>query len=263
MRHYPLACRFVFGVSQNSVLRHPPISHEKLLLILFFHLAAGLDEAADGELQILLGMGRRDLGADPGLALGHHGIGEADGVNAQLVELLGHAGGLMLVIEHDGHAGMGAVDNIEAVVLQRLAVAHGDILQMIPEAGIPLQHLDALQRTGGNSRSQCIGEQVGTAALPQQIDDLLLAGGEAAGSAAQGLTEGAGDDIHPAHDTAVLRRAAAMLAHETGGVAVVHHHHGAVLVGQVAHALQVGNDAVHGEHAVSGDELDPCAGSIG
>ena len=52
-----------------------------------------------------------------------------------------------------------------------------------------------------------------------------------AGSAAQGLTEGAGDHVHPSHDAAVLRGAPAVLAYKAGGVAVIHHDHGAVLVG--------------------------------
>ena len=45
-----------------------------------------------------------------------------------------------------------------------------------------------------------------------------------------------------------------MLADEADGVAVVHHHHRVVFLRQVADASQVGDDAVHREHAVGGDQ---------
>ena len=82
-----------------------------------------------------------------------------------------------------------------------------------------------------NGGSQGVGEEIGAAPLAQEVNDFPLAGGKAAGSAAQGLTEGAGDHVHPSHDAAVLRGAPAVLAHKAGGVAVIHHDHGAVLVG--------------------------------
>ena len=53
-----------------------------------------------------------------------------------------------------------------------------------------------------------------------------------------------------------------MLAHEAHGVAVVHHYQRIELVGQVAYALEVGYVAVHGEHAVGGDELYLAAGIL-
>ena len=43
-------------------------------------------------------------------------------------------------------------------------------------------------------------------------------------------------------------------AHEADGVRVIDHHQRVVLVRQVADAAQVGDDAVHREHAVGGDQ---------
>ena len=47
---------------------------------------------------------------------------------------------------------------------------------------------------------------------------------------------------------------AAVVAQKARSVAVVYHDHGVVFVSQITHAFQVGNNAVHGEHAVGGDQ---------
>ncbi len=38
-------------------------------------------------------------------------------------------------------------------------------------------------------------------------------------------------------------------------MSVIDHHHRAILFGEVADALHIGDDAVHGKHAVGGDQL--------
>ena len=74
--------------------------------------------------------------------------------------------------------------------------------------------------------------------------------GIAAGRAAHGLAERAGDNIDAAHHTAEFRRAAAMRAHEADGVAVVNHRQRVIAVRQIADGLEVCNIAIHGKHAV-------------
>ena len=118
---------------------------------------------------------------------------------------------------------------------------------------------EAAPTIGGGQR---VGEQVRPAALAQQVDDFLSPAGVAAAGAAQGLAQRAGDDVHAAHHAVIFVRAAAVLAHEADGVRVVDHHQRVVLVGQVADARQVGDDAVHGEHAVGGDEAEPGVGRL-
>ena len=54
-----------------------------------------------------------------------------------------------------------------------------------------------------------------------------------------------------------------MPPHETDGVRIVHHHQRAVLLGEVADRGQVGDIAVHGEHAVGGDQAETRAGGLG
>ena len=65
-----------------------------------------------------------------------------------------------------------------------------------------------------------------------------------------------------AHHAVMFVRAAAVLAHEAHGVRIVDHHQGVVLVGQIADARQVGDDAVHREDAVGGDQAEPGAGGL-
>ena len=57
-------------------------------------------------------------------------------------------------------------------------------------------------------------------------------------------------------DAAVLVRPAPGLADEAGGVRVVHEHHGVVLLGQRDDLVQLGEVAVHGEHAVGDDHAE-------
>ena len=107
-----------------------------------------------------------------------------------------------------------------------------------------------LQRPGGDRRRERIGEEIGPRPLPEQIDDRLRRGDEAAHAAAERLAEGAGDDVDAIARAGQRRRAAPLFAEMPGGVAVVDQHHRAVAVGERADLLQLGDIAVHREHAV-------------
>ena len=61
----------------------------------------------------------------------------------------------------------------------------------------------------------------------------------------------------------MLRRAAPVFADKADRVRIVDHDQRAVSVGQIADAGEVGDDAVHREHAVGGDQLEARAGGIG
>src|ERR1700686_246464 len=62
-------------------------------------------------------------------------------------------------------------------------------------------------------------------------------------------------DIYAPVHAEVIDRAAAVAAQYAGGVRVVDHHDGAVFFGQVAESGQRANVAVHGEHAVTDQQL--------
>ncbi len=101
-----------------------------------------------------------------------------------------------------------------------------------------LQQVEHLQRGRRDRRRDAVGEQIGPRALAQPADDFPARGDIAAAGAAQGLAEGAGEDVDPADDAAQFMRAAAARADEAGGVRVVDHDQRAVAVGEVADLLR-------------------------
>lgn len=125
------------------------------------------------------------------------------------------------------------------------------------------EQFEHFQRCGRDARRQRVREQIGTRALPQQLDDLAPRGHVTARRAAQRLAERARDDVDAALDAAILQGAAPVLADEADGVRIVDHHERAVAVGQIAHALQVRDDAVHREYAVGRDQLEARARRVG
>lgn len=118
-----------------------------------------------------------------------------------------------------------------------------------------LQQVEDLEGGGGDDRGEGVGEEVRAGALAQQGDDLGAGCDVAAGGAAEGLAEGAGDDVDAVHDAVQLGGAAAAGADEADRVRVVDHHHGVVPLGQVADLGERGDVAVHREDAVGDDEL--------
>ena len=204
-----------------------------------------------------------DLGADAVLALGHHGVAEGHHVHALFQHPLGELMSGPGIGEHDGDNGVLPGQQVEAQLLHLGAEVPGVFVDLVPQLRGGGEQLQGFQRGGADGRSQGVGEEVGPAALAQQVHDLLPGGGVAAGGPAQGLAEGTGEDVHPALDAAELRSAPALVPHEAHGVAVVHHHQGVKLIGQIADPLEVGDVAVHGEHAVGSDELHLAAGGLG
>src|SRR3989442_202193 len=57
------------------------------------HLGPGRDECLDGPLEVVAGVGGRDLGPDPGLALGYDGVRKPDHVDPFLEHRRRHPAG--------------------------------------------------------------------------------------------------------------------------------------------------------------------------
>ena len=201
-------------------------------------------------------MACRDLCTDSVAALGNDGIAEGNDVNALLQHAVSKLAGDLGIVQHDGNDCRVTLQNVEAQLADLLAEVCDVGMDLVTQLCGSAQHLEDLDGGNCDSGRQGVGEQVGTAALTQQVDDLLTAGCKAAGSAAQSLTQCGCDDVNTALNTAVLSCAAACSADETCGVRVVDHDQSAELVSQIADALQVGNVAVHGEDAVCSDQLD-------
>ena len=164
-----------------------------------------------------------------------------------------HDRGNRMVLTGDGEAGLG----------HGIAEVGGVVLHAVGEFGGGFEHLKDLERSGDDGRGDCVREQIGPRALAEQLDDLLFAGGVTAGGAAQRLAERAGGEVDFAEQPAVLVGAAAARAEETGGVAIVEMHHRLVFRGQRMDLVELGDDAVHREHAVGGDKFEARAGGVG
>src|SRR5262249_48591223 len=68
------------------------------------------------------------------------------------------------------------------------------------------------------------------------------------------LAECAGDDVYAIRDATVFRRATPARTHEARRVRVVYHYERVIFVREIADASQVGDEAVHREHAIRRDE---------
>ena len=158
-----------------------------------------------------------------------------------------------MVLAGDGEAGLG----------HGVAEVGGVVLHAVGEFGGGLEHFEDLERGGDDGRGDRVGKQIGPRTLAEQIDDFLFAGGVTAGRAAERLAERAGGEVDLAEQPAMFVGAAAARAEETGGVAIVEVHHGVVFRGERMDLVELGDDAVHREHAVGGDELEARAGGIG
>ena len=224
-------------------------------------LATGLGEGGDGAIQLLFCMGGGELGADAGLLLGYYGVEEAHGVYAELEQAVAEALRQGGVSQHDGYDGVAGTGELEAALLHALAEVGCVVLYALGELGGGLEHVDYLDGGGGDGGHDAVGEQVGAGLLAQHVYHLLTGGYVAAGGAAEGLAEGAGGDVYLAEQAAMLVRATAAGAEYACGVGFVEVYEGAVLLSQLVDFVQAGNDAVHGEHAVCGDEDG--AGAVG
>ena len=138
----------------------------------------------------------------------------------------------------------------------------GVLRQPVAQVRRFVQSFQHRQAGRGQRRRQRVAEQVRPRALPEQLHDRPARRREPAGRAAERLAERAGDDVDLAQHAAVLDRAAAGGADEAGGVRVVHHHQRVVRARQLDDAVQRGDVAVHGEHAVGGDQPQPRAGGL-
>ena len=81
-----------------------------------------------------------------------------------------------------------------------------------------LQHLEYLQAGTDNGGSYRVAEQVGAAALTQQVDDLLTARGETTHGTTEGLTQRTGVDIYTTVGLVQLAHTMTRSAYYTGRV---------------------------------------------
>lgn len=208
------------------------------------------------ELEIFLGMGGRDLGANARLALGDHGEGETDHIDSAfqhgLGELLRQGG----IAQHDRDDRMPAGKNVESQTFHSLAKEAGVFLESIPQLSGIGKHVEGLDGPGDDGRGESVGKQVGARTLPEEIDDLLTSAGIATARSSEGFSKGAGEDVDSLDDIVMFVRAASLFAHEADGVRVIDHYQGVVFLREITNGLEIGNVAIHREHTIGGNESD-------
>ena len=92
--------------------------------------------------------------------------------------------------------------------------------------------------------------------LPQKIDNFLRPLVKPPLAPPRAFPKCAGDDIDPAHHSAIFVRAASGFAEKTGGVRVVDHRQRVVLFGEIANGREVRDRAVHRETTVGGNQSE-------
>src|SRR5215471_16578866 len=100
-----------------------------------------------------------------------------------------------------------------------------------------LDQLERAQRHGCHDGRDAVREEIRSRALPQPSDSVGLAARVTAATAAERLAKRAGEEVDALAYSAMLRRSAAVRAHEPRGVRVVDHYERAVLVGQITDLL--------------------------
>ena len=96
---------------------------------------ADLGEFLDRKLQILPGVGRGNLGPDPGCPLWHHRIKETDDIDSQSEKSIRHFLGKSRVSDHDRNDRMSARPDSQPAFLQPAAKELGILFQPVAKFG--------------------------------------------------------------------------------------------------------------------------------
>ena len=133
-----------------------------------------------------------------------------------------------------------------------------DILDELVVEGIALfQHLEGLEGCADDHRRKRIREEVRTALLTEDLDDLLAAGRESADCAAECLSAGTGEDIDTAIAAELLGDTVSSRTYDACGMAFIDHYESIILLGEIADLVHGSDISVHGEYAVGADDAEP------
>ena len=140
---------------------------------------AHFDKCLNTAVELLGGVRSRELYADSRLTLWHYWIVEAGYINALFLQCRSELLAQTSVVQHHRtDSRLGWLD-IKARGLhlgdEVLGVGMQAVLQLVAAS----QYLEGLQSRRSNQRRNRVGEQVWTAALAKQVNDLLLTCGEA------------------------------------------------------------------------------------
>ena len=145
---------------------------------------------------------------------------------------------------------------VEALFLHAAEEVVGVLVQFVLQGVGLAHHLEHADAGSHEAGGHAVGEEVGTAALTEHVDNLFLTGGEATHCAAEGFAEGAGEDFDFAAQVVALGDTAAGLADYAGRVALIDHDHSVVFVGQLVDFVERADVAVHREDTVGDDDAE-------
>ena len=149
---------------------------------------------------------------------------------------------------------MRAGADVETRFAHALAKIQRVVVDLVAQGRARREHLENLDRRRDQRGWQRVGEQIRTRALAQQVDDRLAARRETAAAAAERLAECGREDVHVAHHAVQFRRAAPSRADEAGRVRVVDHQQRVVFLLECDDLVELGDEAVHREHAIGRDQ---------
>ncbi|MNJ63565.1 hypothetical protein D3C77_594780 [compost metagenome] len=152
------------------------------------------------------------------------------------------------------HDVAGAGQDGNARLAQAALKGLGALLMGRAQLRMSLQVTDRSQRPGGQGRRQAGGEDEARGPATHRVHDHRV-GGDIAAHDADGLAQGAFDDVDAVQHAVALSHACAGRAVQAHGVDLVQIGQGAVLPGQGDGARQVGDVAVHRIDALEGDQL--------
>ena len=206
-------------------------------------------------------MSRGHLDSESCFAFGDDGVAEADDEDAVVEEFLGHCDRGCGFSHDDGADRGGGFEDIEVgFALDLLAAVLRDVAEFLDALGLVHQRADRGVGAGGDGDWEGVTEEGWSAALDDEVDEVLGCGDESACAASESFAEGAGEDIDLGlavlvDHSKVFVCAASGFAHDAVAVGVVDAEVCAVFIAELSQFWEVSDVAFHGEDAI-GDEPD-------
>ena len=201
-------------------------------------------------------VGCADLNADTSLSLWYYGIVETCNEDAFFLHLSSILLALGSVVDHNGTDGTLGGLAVETFFLHATQEVVGVLVQLVLQFVGFAHHLEHTDTGGNQAGGHGVGEEVGTAALAQHIDDFLLSGCESTHSTAKGFTQCSGKNLDLAAKVVAFGYTTTGLTDDAGTVTLVNHNHSVVLLSQLVNLVQGADISVHREYAVCYDNAE-------
>lgn len=210
---------------------------------------------------MLFCVGCGHLDAESCFAFGDDGVAEADDEDVVVEQLFGHCDRGCGFSDDDGADRGGGFEDIEVGFgFDLLTAVLRDVAEFLDALGLVHQRADRGVGARGDGDWEGVGEECWSAALDDEVDEVLGCGDESARAASESFAEGAGEDIDLGlavfvDHSKVFVCAASGFTHDAVAVGVIDAEVCAVFIAELPQFWKVSDVAFHGEDAV-GDEPD-------